>query len=162
MADAELPITYEGAVTNTADSEYTKALLRGKHELFIDEPTNLEVGAGNDDYPSPVDYMAASLAACQVSVLSQALERARVEDFEVTCDYEIDRTGSEEVDEEMRKGTGVRVRHIKIDLSLEVSGGHEKRAQRCLDAYDTGCIVGQSFRAGVEYTPETELVVSDE
>lgn len=162
MADTELPVTYDGTVTNTADSEYTKALLRDKHELFIDEPTNLEVGAGNDDHPSPVDYMAVSLAACQVSVLSQALERARVEGFEVTCDYEIDRTGSEEVSEEMRKGTGVRVRHLKIDLSLEVPSEHKKRAQRCLDAYDTGCIVGQSFRAGVEYTPETELVISDE
>lgn len=162
MSEPELPVTYEGTVTNSTDSEYTKALLRDKHELLIDEPTNLEVGAGTDNYPSPVDYMAVSLAACQVSVLSQALERARVEEFEVTCDYEIDRTGSEPVDEEMRKGTGVRVEHIQIDLSLEVPEEHEKRAQRCLDAYDTGCIVGQSFLGGVDYTPETELLVRDE
>lgn len=162
MADAELPVPYEGTITRSTDSEYTKAVVRDKHELLIDEPENLEVGAGNDDHPSPVDYMAVSLASCQVSVLSQALERARVEEFDVTCDYEIDRTGSEDVGEEMRKGTGVRVRHISIDISLEVPEEHEKRAQRCLDAYDSGCIVGQSFKVGVDYTPETELVLTDE
>jgi hypothetical protein len=34
---------------------------------------------------------------------------------------------------------------------------YEDRAQRCLDVYDTGCIVGQSLRAGIDYTPETSL-----
>lgn len=154
-----LPVDYEGTVIDSSDSEYTKAVLRGEHELYLDEPPNMEIGAGNDDYPSPVDHLAVSLASCQVSVLSQALERSRVEEFDITCDYEIDSIGSEDVGDRMHDSKGVRVRHMQIDITLEVPEEYESRAQRCLDVYDVGCIVGQSLRAGVEYTPETELVI---
>jgi len=157
----DLPVTYEGTITDSSDSEYARAMLRGKHEVLIDEPPNMEVGAGNDDYPSPVDHLVLSLAACQVSVLSQALERARVEEFDITCDYELDEVGQDDVGDETHASKSVRVRHIAIDITLEVPEEYESRAQRCLDVYDVGCIVGQSLRAGVEYTPETELVVDD-
>jgi len=161
MSD-DLPVDYYGTVTASTDQEYTKAVLRDKHEVLIDEPTTMDVGAGNDDYPSPVDHMALSLATCQVSILAQALERARVEEFDITCDYDIGNTEREDVGEEMHDATGTRVRHINVDITLEVAEEDESRAQRCLDAYDVGCIVGQSFKAGIDYTPETELVVKED
>lgn len=152
---------YFGRVDAGTDEEYVRATVRDKHELLFDEPPNLDVGAGNDDHPSPVDYLCAALTSCQASVLTQALERARIEEFDITVDWKIDNVGKDDVDEGMPSNTGSRVEHIRIDVRLEVPEEFKERAQRCLDIYDTGCIVGQSSRAGIEYTPHTELVVTD-
>jgi hypothetical protein len=51
------------------------------------------------------------------------------------------------------------VKHIDIELELTVPEEYESRAQRCLDIYDQGCIVGQSYRAGVQYDPHVTLTV---
>lgn len=161
MSEGEFGREYFGRIDAGTDEAYVRATVRDKHELLFDEPSTLEVGAGNDDHPSPVDYLCASLAACQASVLTQALERARIGEFQLTVDWEIDNVGSEDVDEEMPSNTGNRVEHVRIDVRLEVPSDVEKRAQRCLDVYDTGCIVGQSYRAGIEYTPHTELIVTE-
>jgi len=162
MPEGSFTREYEGRVTNSSDGDYVRTLVRGKHEVFVDEPADLEVGAGNDDYLSSVDYMALSLATCQVSVLSQALERARIETFDIECNYVIDKAGTGDVGEDMPSHTATRVQHVDIELNLEVPEEFEQRAQRCLDTYDIGCIVGQSFKAGVDYTPHTSLDVTDE
>jgi organic hydroperoxide reductase OsmC/OhrA len=54
-----------------------------------------------------------------------------------------------------------RISHISVDLTLEVPGEYESRARRCLDVYDTGCVVGQSYRQGIEYTPSTTFKLTD-
>lgn len=162
MPEGTLTRDYEGTVTNSSDGDYVRTLVRGKHEALVDEPEDLEVGAGNDDYPSPVDYMALSLATCQVSVLTQALERARIDTFDIECHYVVDDAGTGDVGDDMPSNTATRVRHIDIELDLEVPEEFEKRAKRCLDTYDIGCIVGQSLKAGVDYTPHTSLDVTDE
>jgi uncharacterized OsmC-like protein len=125
---------------------------RESHEIIFDEPDP----RGDDDHPSPVMYLFASLVGCQMAVLCAALEKARIEDFRIKADAESERS-LDEVAEEMPDGTAKRIEHIDIDLTLEVPKEYEDRAQRCLDVYDTGCIVGQSLRAGIDYTPETSL-----
>lgn len=54
-----------------------------------------------------------------------------------------------------------RVSHVSVDLSLTVPAEFESRARRCLDVYDTGCVVGQSYRQGIQYTPRTSLAVEE-
>jgi uncharacterized OsmC-like protein len=138
--------------------------VRDTHEIKFDEPTDLPVGAGDDEYPSPVDYMFASLVGCQISVLNQALKKARVDDFQITADAQIppETTGTDNVPDEMPEHTGNRIKHVEIELTVEVAEEDVPRAERCLEVYDKGCIVGQSFRAGIEYTPHTAVETRNE
>ena len=128
-----------------------------RHELEFDEPEP----HGTDEHASPVSAMLGSLVACQMSVLAQCLEKARIEDYEMEAEAVIDGRGTGEVAEEMPAKTAKRIEHITIDLTLEVPEEFEGRANRCIEVYDTGCIVGQSFRAGIDYTPNATLVVRD-
>ena len=145
------------------EGEHLVGLMRDKHEIVFDEPEDLEVGAGNDEHPSPVDYMFASLVGCQISVLNQCLEKARVEDFTIEADAAIDpeSMSNAEIPEEMPSNTAKRIQHIDIDLTVTVPEEYESRASRCLEVYDQGCIVGQSYRAGVQYTPTVHLELTD-
>lgn len=161
MADGDFGETYTATFEAGTDLKFAEGTLRGTHEVKSDEPEWLPVGGGNDEHPSPVDYMVASLVFCQLSVLSQALEKARVEEFHVSADAEIDELGTDDVAEEMPENTANRVQHVSIDIDLEVPEEDESRARRCLEVYDTGCIVGQSFKNGVDYTPSTSLTLTD-
>lgn len=156
-SDGKWNVTFEAGT----DVGHTKALVRGKHEILYDEPEFLEYGAGEDEYPGPVDSMVASLGACQISVLEQCLEKARIEDFHVEAELSATQVDQEEIPEEMPSNTAKRVRHIDVDLHVEVPEEDRGRAKRCIEVYDAGCIVGQSFRAGIDYTPEVTLEASD-
>lgn len=125
---------------------------RRSQEVVFDEPEP----RGKDEYPSPVTYMFASLVGCQLSVLSWCLKKANVDEFHITADAESTKR-MEAVADEMPDRTGKRIEHIDIDITLEVPEEFESRAQRCLEVYDQGCVVGQSFRAGIDYTPRTQL-----
>lgn len=149
-----------GRFVASADEPFTRGVIRGKHELIFDEPEFIPVGAGEDAHPWPVDYLVASLAACQVSVLEQCLEKARIDSYEIEATADIDARGAEAVPAEMPENTGSRIEHVAIDIDLEVPAADEGRARRCLDVYDKGCIVGRSLRAGIDYTPTTSLETS--
>lgn len=140
--------------------EPTRGVCRDKHEVFSDEPEWIPRLDGKDEYPSPVDYMLTALTACQVSVLAQALAKSRIDDYHIEAEATIVDAGEEEVDEDMPDHTANRIRDIDIQIDLEVPEEHEKRAARCLDVYDTGCIVGQSYRAGIDYEPTTQLTTT--
>lgn len=139
------------------DDPYTSGRIRDEHEVRYDEPEFLEYGAGNDDFAGPVDNMIASLAACQVSVLKQCFEKARIEDFHIEADVYNNEVDRETIPEEMPSNTAQRIRHLTVDIRLDVPEEDEARARRCAEVYDAGCIVGQSFRVGIEYTPAVEI-----
>lgn len=149
-------------VTKTADGDYADVVVRDEHRLRIDEPEWLPMGIGDDHFPAPVDHLVIALVSCQVEVLDQALRKARVEEYRIDATAEIDDLGWGEAPEGMPGNTAALIDHIRIDLTLDVPAEYAERAQRCLDTYDDGCIVGRSYRAGVDYTPETELQVRDE
>lgn len=149
---------FRTVVERSADDEIATGTVRGKHDLYADEPTWLEEpGAGNDTHPAPADYLVFGLAACQVEVLDQALRKARIEDYQITVEAEVDRVGEDEPADEMLAHHAGRISHIDVELTLSVPEEFEGRASRCLDVYDTGCVVGQSYRQGIEYTPTTSL-----
>lgn len=137
--------------------EPTRGVCRDKHEVFVDEPEWIPRMGGQDEYPSPVDHLMTALTACQVSVLAQCLSKARIDDYHIEAETTITDAGEDEVAEEVPEHTANRIRHIDIDLWVEVPESHEHRAAPCLDVYDTGCIVGQSYKAGIQYTPTTHL-----
>lgn len=150
-----------GRFETTRDSK-TRGVLRDKHEVVFDEPKFLPAAEGEDTAPSPVDYLMSGLAGCQVSVLDQALKKARVEDYHIEVVAMIATVGKDDVPEEMPSNTMNRIQHVDIDVTLTVPEEYRSRAQRCLDVYDDGCIVGQSLRVGIDYTPRTTLETADE
>jgi uncharacterized OsmC-like protein len=156
------PEPFTARVVVTPDHEYKSATLREKHHVDVDEPPWIPHGAGNDDHPAPVDHLLLSLASCQAAVLTQCLEKNDVEQFRIECDAEIDEYGQvDDLPEEMPSNTATRIEHITITMNLETTPEFESVANRCLMAYDDGCIVGQSLRGGIDYTPLTTLTVSE-
>lgn len=151
----------EAKIRASSGSDFSEIRVRDTHDLLSDEPDWLPYGAGQDAHPAPMDYMTVALTACQVSVLSQCLEKSRVEEFTITAEGAIDSVRKEDVPEEMPGNTRTRVDHMSVDIEVEVPEEHQHRAERCLEVYDQGCIVGQSYRAGIPYTPETRVKVSD-
>lgn len=131
------------------------------HYFEIDDSESLPYG-GHDLAPSAVDYMVVGLAGCQLAVLSQALRKARVEDFEIDITAVPDEWWREEISEELPENQVKRIDHIEVQVEVTVPEEYEGRAGRCLEVYDQGCIVGQSLREGVDYTPETAVSVKSE
>jgi len=137
----------------------TQGICREKHEVFIDEPEWLRASEG-DEHPSPVDYMMTALTSCQISVLAQCFAKSRVEEYDLEAEATISDAGEGDVADEMPEHTANRIRHVNIDIEVTVPEEYESQAQRCLDVYDSGCIVGQSFKNGIDYTPTTSLSIT--
>lgn len=160
MTDQE---QFTATVTTSSDERYTAVQLRDKHKLVSDEPEWLpDSSAGDDNHPAPVDFLLMSLTACQVSVLQQCLERNDVDAYRIECEAVLDEYGTaEEHPEEMPKHTALRIDHITVTMTLVTTDAYKGQANRCLSVYDDGCIVGQSLRGGIDYTPLTILSVAD-
>jgi len=163
MSDSDSDGEDRTAHLRKESDDYIRGVLRDKHDIFFDEPEDLPVGAGDDEYPSPVDYLLASLVGCQVSVLNQCLHKSRIEDFTIEADARIppEAVGVDTTAEEMPNHTANRIEHVEISLTVQVPEEYAKRAERCLEVYDEGCIVGRSFKAGINYTPTTSLEVTE-
>lgn len=131
------------------------------HHFEVDDSESLPYG-GHDLAPSAVDYMVAGLAGCQLAVLSQALRKARIDDFEIDITAVPDEWWREEISEELPENQVKRIEHIDVQVKVTVPEEYEGRAERCLEVYDQGCIVGQSFREGIDYTPETSVSITSE
>jgi uncharacterized OsmC-like protein len=160
MAAEVDPVWKHVRVEASDDDTYTRALVREKHEVLIDESTELPFG-GDDAHPSAVDLLLTSLTACQVSVLQQCLEKARIEDYHLEAEATVDNAHHETIPDEMPENTARRVEHIVVHLAVTVPDAYESRASRCVEVYDQGCIVGQSFKGGISYTPEVTVTVGE-
>jgi len=151
----------ETTVRKSDDDDVAVARVRGTHDVPIDEPEWLPMGIGSDQHPAPVDHLAVALVSCQVEVLDQALQKARVEEYDIRARAEIDELGTGNAPGGMPANTSHIIEHIDIDLTVETTAEFESSVRRCLEVYDDGCIVGQSYRAGIEYTPRTNVELRD-
>lgn len=130
-----------------------------RHELLVDEGEHIPGSEGEQEHPSPVDYLVFALVSCQVSVLEQALYGAGVEEYEIEAVGAVDSLDNDDIPDEMPAHTAARVDHVDVDITLEVPGEYGEEARDCLDAYNAGCIVGQSLTDGIEYTSSKSLEV---
>lgn len=153
------PVWKHARVEANSEDEFTRAIVREKHEVMMDEGVELPFG-GSDAHPSAVDLLVTSLVACQVSVLQQCFEKARIEEYSIEAEATIDNRLEDEIPEEMPSNTAKRVKHIVVDLDATVPEELEARASRCIDVYDDGCIVGQSLLEGIDYSTTASLSVA--
>lgn len=151
---------FRSQVVRAGDDDFAEGTIREKHRLRADEPPWLEgAGQGDDEYPAPVDYLMFGLVSCQVEVLDQTLRKAGAGEFEIVADAEIDRMADGDQDDSMYDHHASRIRHISIDMTVVAPPEEEEIVRDCLDVYDSGCVVGQSYRTGIEYTSNKRLEI---
>ena len=148
-------------VRTSDDQDGSTASVRDKFELDIDEPPWVPIG--HDEAPCPGDYLLVATAGCQVEVLKQALEKARVEEYDVHLHVERTRddSGMADAPEPFPAHTGIRYAGLEMTLTVETTPAFEDRVQRCLDVAEDACIVGRSVEAGIPIGLEKELRVVD-
>lgn len=149
-------------VTASSDEQVNEGVCRartGRHELRVDESEHIPGSEGEQEHPSPVDYLVFALVSCQVSVLEQALHEGGVEEYDIEAVGAVDSLDNDEVPDGMPAHTAARVDHVDVDLTLEVPEEYEEEARGCLDAYNAGCIVGQSLMGGISYTSSKSIEV---
>lgn len=149
-----------GRITTSSSDNTSSAVLRGKHEVEIDEPESLPIG--NDQAPCPADYLLVATAGCQVEVLKQALEKARVEEYEIRMDAE--RQWEEQGEKLQFYPENTRMRHteLKFDLTVRAPQRYEDRVSRCLDICEEACIVSRSVEQGIDITIDKTLEIQEE
>ena len=115
--------------------------------LHLDEPAPL--GAG--DAPNPARWLAAAIAGCLASSLRFCLEKAHIPIEGLTSGVELHL---------VRNAEGrLRVGDVAVRLTPGVTHEDAARMRRCLEIFESFCIVTESVRAGfpvhVDVTPRT-------
>ena len=147
-------------ITRTGDDDVAHALVDGTHALEIDEPEWIPIGG--DRAPSPANYLLVATAGCQVEVLAQAFDKARITDYEIAA-----RASRHRVDpgeggpEAFPTHTSWRYLGIRIELVVETTPEFESRAARCLEVAEEACIVSRSVEAGIDVEVDKTLRVRD-
>lgn len=147
------------ALGASSDEETAKARVRDKHDLELDEPP--WVPFGNDTAPCPVDYLVVAAAGCQLEVLKQCLEKARVEEYDIRIVAERKREHVGEAPEPFPEHTSLRIPELVMDLTVETTPEYESRVERCVDVCEEACIVTQSLDAGITTSITKTLDVED-
>lgn len=151
------------ADVRTSDGDQgSVATVRDRFELAIDEPPWVPVG--EDGAPCPGDCLLVATAGCQVEVLKQALEKARIEEDDVHLRVERSRddSGTTDAPGPFPAHTGIRYDGLSMALTVETTPEYEARIQRCIDVCEDACIIGRSVEAGVDITLTKELRTNDE
>lgn len=150
-------------ITATDSDEWdTSADVRGKHEVDIDERRE---AWGNDEAPTPGDYLLIATAGCQVEVLKMCLEKARVDDYEIEMyvERDFDPDAGPET-EPYPSHTSIRVTDLNMELSVTTTEEFEDRVQRCLSVCEDACIISKSVERGIDInlTKESQVAEPDD
>ncbi len=138
------------------DTPYNTATING-NTIRFDEGEDVPGAIGDQEYPSPVDYLLASLVGCQVSVLEQTLHQAGIDEYKIQAYGQIKQTNQDDVPDAVPDHTATRIDHIDVDLTLRVPDQYQTDAEECLNTYNAGCIVGQSLLNGIDYTSNKKI-----
>lgn len=125
------------------------------HTMFTDEPPDLGHSfkkGGRGEAPSAFDYLLTAAMGCQVNTLEQMLHKARVEQYEIEAEC----TGYTVTEDNVK-----RIQKLELAIELSVPEAKESAAQRCLDVYEKGCVVGETLKRAMAFTVEKELVLDD-
>ena len=111
---------------------------RGAPYLVTDEPPPLGAGAG----PNPSELLAAAVGNCLASSLLFCMQKARLEVTDLDAEV---------VATTVRNQTGrLRIGEIRVHLSPAVGPEVREKMGRCLELFESFCIVTESVRHGFE------------
>jgi len=111
--------------------------LEGVEPLVMDEPAPL----GGDSGPNASKVLAATVGNCLCASLLFCLQKSKVDvsGMRATVDGVMARN------EEGRW----RIREMNVEISPEVSEGSGKKLGRCVELFESFCIVSQSIEQGI-------------
>lgn len=144
-------------VTRTGDDDVAHALVRGEHELELDEPDWIPIG--EDSAPYPTNYLMVAAAGCQVEVIAQAFHKARIDDYEIRVSATADVDEGGEGPEPFPEHMAWRYTDINLELEVETTEEYESRVRRCLEVAEDACIVSRSIEEGINVPVSKRLVV---
>ncbi|MGM0590045.1 MAG: OsmC family protein [Halobacteriota archaeon] len=123
----------------------------------MDEPE--WIPGGNDTAPWPSNYLLVACAGCQVEVITQALEKARIDDYDIDVEarFETQDLGPEL--EEYPDHLSWRYTKIIMDVEVETNDENEEKVRRLLDLAEDACIVSRSVERGVDFDISKDLSV---
>lgn len=136
-----------------SSGEHARGLIRGKHEVWFDEPSYVDVGT--DEHPCPHDYLIAAIGGCQVEVLKQCFETARIDDYEIDLEVESEKSAGDAT-EEVSDTTNVRITDVRTHIEVSVPPEFEDRSRRCLEIFEENCPISRSVEAGIDLTTRVE------
>lgn len=145
-------------VTRSSADDVAHVRIDDKHELEIDEPEWIPIG--NDEAPSPLEYLLVATAGCQVEVLAQCLEKARVTEYDIHLDATRTSDRSASGPEPYPDHMGNRVKSIEFELSVETTEEFEPRVRRCLELAEDACIISRSVEQGIDFEISKSLTVT--
>lgn len=77
--------------------------------------------------------------ACHVNSLEQMLHRARITEY----DIEAESPGYTFTEDNLK-----RIQKLELSITLTVPEDAASQAERCLDIYEKGCVVGETLKRG--------------
>lgn len=132
----------------------TQQITSGKHHLIADEP---EESGGNDNGPSPYDYLLASLGSCTAITLLMYAKRKKWEVRKITVWLAHDKIHAEDCEDcETKEGYLDRIeRRIHLDGNLD-----EEKRERLLQIANR-CPVHRTLKSEIKIeTGLTEELIS--
>lgn len=138
--------THGAAITLSREQDYRFRIHfpGGAHELITDEPPPLGGGAG----PNPSALLAAAIANCLASSLLFCFSKQRIETGAFDATVEVATT---------RNAEGrLRIAGVTVTLAPEVSAADRERMNRCVELFESFCIVTESVRSGIPVTVAVE------
>ena len=139
---------HDGARVRLAREEGFRFRVRfgadGVPDLITDEPPPLGAGAG----PDPAALLAAAVGQCLASSLLFCMRRAHLEASEFAAEVCTTTTRNE--------AGRLRIGDIRVHLAPTVTPEVRAKMGRCLELFESFCIVTESVRAGVHVTVDVE------
>jgi len=131
--------TLDTRVRVTRDGDY-RFRVRFHHgripDLFTDEPPPLGGGQG----PGSQELLAAAIGSCLCSSLLFCMQKARLEPRDLAADVVVSTA---------RNAQGrLRIERVDVELVPTVTGEVREKMARCLELFQSFCIVAESVQQG--------------
>lgn len=155
IAESEDDLDAGPTATMVCSHDRTNYIRTQNHGLYIDEPEDLDHSfkkGGRGEAPSAFGYLLTAAMGCQVNTLEQMLHKARITHYEIEAEC----TGFS-----FKEGNVKRVQQLELAITLTVPDATESQAERCLDIYEQGCVIGETLKRGIDFRVEKELVLDD-
>lgn len=137
----------EARLQHEAEYRFRLSFASGAPSILTDEPPPLGGTAG----PDPTALLAAAVGNCLASSFLFCVRKARVEPEELTVEVAVTR----ERDEHGR----MRIGSMHVRMEPRLAEGDAARIGRCLELFESFCIVTESVRRGIRVDLDVVPVV---
>lgn len=152
-------------LSGSSDELVVDVNVRDVHDLKIGEPdwgleSRADLPMGEDRAPAPADYLVVGVVGCQLEVVRQCLEKARVGEYEVTAYAADEVVDPEDAPDVMPTHVSARIERIDVEIEVSTTEEFEDLVRRCVEVAEEACICGRSVEAGIDVPVEKSVTVT--